>query len=458
MRSMVPWRRASSGGTVAFGLAVCLLAAGGAASARKAPEVLWTTRFGSPGDDNALEIFRHSTGIYVIGRVDGVMPGQTRVGGHDVYVRRMDHAGKEIWTRQFGTEGRETNMGIFVHDTGVYTAGGVGGALPGQAFAGPPVDVFVRKLDFDGNVVWTRQFGTGGFDSAHGIFVRTHGPGDVRVYVVGSAGPLPGQSYAGGPTDAFLRAYDDDGTPVWTRQFGSSASDFAWDVSVHETGIYVAGFAKAAVSGQTYAGGPSDVVVRKYDFDGNEAWTRQFGTEGDDTAQTGGVAADDTGVYVSGSTDGALPGQSKAGDSDAFVRKYDFDGNARWTRQYGTPGYDDAHGIAVFDGAAYVVGNTYGALPGVTKQTHAGDGDAYIRRYDGEGTETWTLQTGTAGFEEFFGVFADETGVYVVGFEGPAGDPPGPNDIFVARIGHGRPDGPRPRRRGRVRTPLPPPR
>lgn len=432
--------------------AVCVLAVvGTGAQTREPPEVRWTTRFGSAGDDNALEIVRHSTGIYVIGRVNGTMPGQTQVGGHDVYVRKMGHTGNEIWTRQFGTEERETNMGIFVHDTGVYTAGGVGGALPGQTFAGPPVDVFVRKLDFDGNVVWTRQFGTEGFDSAHGIAVRTHGPGDVRVYVVGAAGRLPGQSYAGG-TDAFLRVYDDDGNPVWTRQFGSSAGDFAWEVSVHKTGIYVWGGARAAVAGQTYAGGPSDVVVRKYDFDGNEAWTRQFGTEGDDMAVTGGLAADDTGVYVSGSTNGAFPGQTNAGDFDAFVRKYDFAGNARWTRQYGTPGYDDAHGLSVFDGGVYVVGNTYGALPGLDKQTHAGDGDAYVRRYGSDGMETWTLQRGTAGFEEFFGVVADETGVYVVGFEGPAGDPPGPNDIVVAKLGHGRADGPRARRRGRVRS------
>jgi hypothetical protein len=255
----------------------------------------------------------------------------------------------------------------------------------------------------------------------------------VRVYVVGAAGTLPGEEPASGGTDAFLRVYDGDGTAVWTRQFGSSGKDTAWEVSVHTTGVYVAGAAGGALAGQAYGGGKSDVFVRRYDFDGKEAWTREFGGPGDDSAVPGGLAVDDTGVYVSGSTNGALPGQTNAGDFDAFIGKYGLDGGAGWLRQFGTAAYDDAHGISVFGEGVYVVGNTFGPLPGLEKQTHAGDGDAFVRRYDSDGRETWTVQTGTAGFEEFFGVFADETGVYLAGLEGP---PAGPNDVVVARIGH----------------------
>ena len=418
--------------TLALALAASVLAAPGAA----APEIAWTARFGSPGDDNAIEIARHRTGVYVIGRVIGAMPGLAGAGGHDVYVRRMDDAGREIWTRQFGTAGRETNMGMFVHDTGVYVAGGVGGALPGQSFAGPPFDAFVRKIDFDGHVLWTRQFGTGGYDTAHGIAVRGRGPRDVRVYVAGTIGLLTADA-PGGVADAFLRAYDGAGALLWTRQLGSPGSDGAWDVAVHESGIYAAGNTSAALPGQAFAGGKTDVFVAKYDFDGNPAWVRQFGGPGDDSAIPGGIAVDDGGVYVSGFTDGALAGEASAGGSDAFVARFGLDGALRWTRQFGTSAYDDAHGVAAFGGAAYVVGNTYGALPGRVAQPHAGDGDAFVRRYSSDGREDWTLQTGTTGFEELYGVFADATGLYVVGFAGPAGDPPpGPNDVVVMKIRH----------------------
>ena len=54
-------------------------------------------------------------------------------------------------------------------------------------------------------------------------------------------------------------------------------------------------------------------------------WIRQFGTSGSDSVL--GVASDGISVYVVGYTRGTFPGQVKTGTSDAFVRKYDSDGN-----------------------------------------------------------------------------------------------------------------------------------
>ena len=90
-------------------------------------------------------------------------------------------------------------------------------------------------------------------------------------------------------------------------------------------------------------------------------WIRQFGTAGDDN--TWGLAVDPTGVYVVGDTNGALPGQTSAGALDAFVRKFDANGNELWPRQFGTAGGDTAHGLAAYATGVYVTGFTVGALP-----------------------------------------------------------------------------------------------
>ena len=56
-----------------------------------------------------------------------------------------------------------------------------------------------------------------------------------------------------------------------------------------------------------------------------------------------------------------------------------------WVRQFGTTGLDEAKSVAVDpNGASYVVGETFGTLPG---QTPAGTLDAFIRKYDPSGTE-----------------------------------------------------------------------
>lgn len=57
--------------------------------------------------------------------------------------------------------------------------------------------------------------------------------------------------------------------------------------------------------------------VRKYDLNGGEVWTQQFGSSGHDEVL--GISADVSGVYAAEVTDGALPGQESRGSVDAFV-------------------------------------------------------------------------------------------------------------------------------------------
>jgi hypothetical protein len=62
------------------------------------------------------------------------------------------------------------------------------------------------------------------------------------------------------------------------------------------------------------------VFVWKYDANGNEVWTKQFGTPGIDEGY--GVAVDTSeNIYITGATQGTLSGQAKAGGLDAFVVK-----------------------------------------------------------------------------------------------------------------------------------------
>lgn len=75
-------------------------------------------------------------------------------------------------------------------------------------------------------------------------------------------------------------------------------------------------------------------------------WTRQFGSTKTESANA--VAVDSAGnVYAAGWTQGALSGQTSAGDEDAFVRKYDGEGNELWTRQFGSAKNEVANGVTV---------------------------------------------------------------------------------------------------------------
>ncbi|OGT27859.1 MAG: hypothetical protein A2Z17_01365, partial [Gammaproteobacteria bacterium RBG_16_66_13] len=390
-------------------------------------DVEWIRQFGTLGLDRATGVSVDASGIYVAGFTDGTLPGQTSAGGRDAFVHKYDAAGNEVWTRQFGTASEDFAFGVSVDASGVFVAGATSGTFPGQTSTGGR-DAFVRKYDAAGNEVWTRQFGTGGFDEVLGISVSTSG-----VFVAGETeGTLPGQTSAG-DVDAFVRKYDAAGNEVWTRQFGTASSEAAYGVAVDASGVYVAG-GIGTFSPSSPPPPPPDPFVRKYDAAGNEVWTRQFGTGGFDIAK--GISVDASGVYVAGWTSGTFPGQSNAGDNDPFVRKYDAAGNEVWTRQFGTGGNDHGNGVAVDASGVYVAGDTGGTFP---SQTSAGGFDAFVRKYDAAGTELWTRQFGTPAADAPEGISVDASGVYVAG--STAGTLPGQTsagdvDAFVVKLSH----------------------
>jgi hypothetical protein len=337
--------------------------------------------------------------VYVGGTVAGALPGPADAspGG---FLRRFDSSGVQLWARAIGagTSVGDQVSGIDIDPSGIYAVGTVTGVLPGQVGAGGS-DAFVRKYDADGAVIWTRQFGTASADQALGVAVDATGL-NVVGFVLGA---LPTQS-ASGNTDAFVRRFDANGNELWTRQFGTPGADRAAAVATDATGIYVAGVMVGASD--------LDAFVRKYDLSGDELWTRQFGSVSFGTDQALAIAADTTGVYVAGTVAFSLPGQTSADSANAFVRKYDPDGVEIWTRQFTSGGQDQALGIAVNAAGVFVVGAVGGALPG---QTSAGDSDAFVRRYDFNGLALGTHQFGSPGADRALAVASGPSAVHVAG-------------------------------------------
>ena len=364
---------------------------------------------------------------YVAGVTGGVLPGQTSAGSSDAFLRKYDASGNELWTRQFGTSGSDKALGITVDATAVYVSGRTAGAFPDQTSSGN-TDAFVRKYDLYGTLIWTRQFGGAANDQAFGISVN-----GSAVYVTGdTSGILPNQVSSGG-IDVFVRKYDEDGTEQWTRQFGTTSTDTAFDIFVDAGSVFLAGLTAGTFDGQINAGG-EDALLLKLDPDGNELWTRQFGSSSDD--RVSGVSVDASGVYLAGKTGGSLPGQTSEGSEDAFLRKYDLSGTELWTRQFGTSAADAAHDLAMNDAGIYVAGQTDGSFP---NQSSAGATDAFVHTYDADGNLLWTRQFGTASSDKALAISANAAGVYASGvtdgvFSGQT-NPPGL--VFVARLAPG---------------------
>ena len=275
---------------------------------------IWSLRFENLRLIRALAT--SGAGLYVGGATyNNVVPGPSGSSAAESYVRLYDERGKEIWTRQFGFTGEAFNLSyvssVAADSSGVY--------LAGTYYSG----AYLRKYDNQGAELWTRRFS---------------GSYWYRPLPL-AAGP-PGIFFSGiGEKGLFLRRYDPAGTELWT---------------IEVNGEYLTGIANTATDVYVTGVGASGPFLSRYDTLGNRIWTR--------TSIAGWIkqlAVDADGIYLAGVTDRALAGQCAAGSSDAFAKRFDSNGNEVWTRQFGTQYLEDVTGIVVDAGNVFVAGGEF---------------------------------------------------------------------------------------------------
>lgn len=231
---------------------------------------------------------------------------------------------------------------------------------------------------------------------------------------------------AQGGKDVYLRAQGDDGTVLWEQQFGTEADDAALGNAVAPDGtVYAAGYTNGSLAADNQ--GSADIWVASFDADGAERWTQQLGGRLWDRAY--GVVADDEGVYVTGYTFGEFA-ESGAGGADAFVARFDSEGSLSWLKQFGSDAVDWGQGATAGpDGSIFLVGFTEGSIAGA----NAGERDAFVMHVGSDGVLIDTQQFGTPLVDwATSAVFANDT-LFVVGHtSGDLAGAAGGADVFVA--------------------------
>ena len=278
---------------------------------------LWTRQLGSFSSDLGKGVAVDSDGnAYVTGYTDGDLDGNINMGGYDFFITKYSTDGTKLWTRQLGTLEYELALDVAVGlGEDVYVTGRTVGDLDGNINAGVS-DIFITKYLTDGTKLWTRLLGSSLRESASGVTVDSSG----NVFVAGHTYGNIDANINMGSNDIVLAKYSPDGTRLWTRQLGTSSSDSASDVTVDSTGnIYVTGSTFGGLDGNINAG-LYDFFTVKYSTDGTKLWTKQSGTSTSDYAS--GVAVDpDNNLIIAGYTKSGLDGNINAGMFDLFVTK-----------------------------------------------------------------------------------------------------------------------------------------
>jgi hypothetical protein len=359
--------------------------------------------------------------IYVVGTTDGNLGGSVTSGTNDVYLQKYDPSGNLVWTRSLGASGSaqgyavtvdannnvivtgqtsvpltpdsmtslsgsgntfvteydQSGQEVFTYEPStvsnnsgnavttdaqgnIFVAGSVNGVIDGTQTSGGGSDAYFTKLDSNGNVVYSQQFGGAGDQSATAIQVDNQG----HVFVLYNNNG-----------EAELSEYADaaGGSPLYTTDLGSVGSGSA-------TGLALDGNSNVYVTGTTDSGnlngpaqnsftGTSDGFVQQIDAaTGAINYTSYIGSSG--ATQATSVAVNGSSIYVTGSTTAALPGATQTSGQDGFLATLDAStGALTQATQFGNAFGESGQGVLVDptgDSVLSQLGLPTGSAPGLT--------------------------------------------------------------------------------------------
>ena len=263
---------------------------------------------------------------------------------------------------------------------------------------------------------------------------------------------------AEGGEDMFILKLNNDGNFLWAKQMGGPEFQGGYSVSVSAAGnIYTSGiflgtadFDPSAAIFSLTSSGLSDAFVCKLDANGNFKWAKRTGGTGYMRSLVNDIDADEN-IYTTGFFDKQVdfdPGPAALlltsfGEDDIFISKTDSNGNYVWTKQLGGSSYDAGNSLSLDDaGNVYVTGffqnvTDFDPGMGVTNLTSAGFSDIFILKLNASGNFIWAKRAGGSSFDIPGSVKLDAANnIYVIGaFEQTVDFDPGPSQLNLTSMG-----------------------
>lgn len=319
--------------------------------------LLWIKQYGTASDERTRSLaIDPSENTYICGTATSSSIGTLT----DGFISKQNSSGELIWSKRISASSYDHCNDVALDGfQNIYIAGSTDGEIEGEAHAGGK-DAYLSKLDNSGNHLWTFQFGTSTYDEASSVAVDNSG----NAFVVGSTDGTLGKIHHGGG-DSYLSKIDSSGNLLWTEQIGTEGFELGFATEVDDLGnVYVAGTTTGRF-GSTRMGS-ENVFLAKYDGAGKQLWIKQ--TNVFSTESIISFAVDSSGnSSISGRTNGDLEGKNMGG-VDAYILKYSPAGNLLGTEQLGSFKNDVSYAVALDNsGNALITGYTTGDLEGTNK-------------------------------------------------------------------------------------------
>ena len=321
----------------------------------------WITHFGSStpyyGVELGRDIVTDSEGnIYVAGEfAESILfDGKKLIsnGDKDVFLVKLNPLGKVLWMTNFGGTKGDWCGGICLDEnSNIFLTG----TFRGKITLGDSIfnsnswyDIFLTKINTNGQSVWSKAFIGDGGNSTNAI-TRDN---DGHLYITGYyQEKLNFENYQlQGPTarsDLFVLKLNSDGKVIWAKSTKSNANNYGNSIVSDDDGhLYLTGFMWDSVYFDSHllistnSLGLAQAYITKMDASsGDFIWA--IGGGGDGWSEGTSIAFDNNGdVVLSGwyrndlyfDNDSVTNGGNNDGPDDIFIGKFDNLGRLKWLK------------------------------------------------------------------------------------------------------------------------------
>ena len=309
---------------------------------RKAYSLVWKKCYGGSNDDRFFGTALLPNGQFVTTgyslSTDGDALGNTNTNWGWAF--RAGSDGNRIWQKQMGGIGSYYWSVAASPDGGSVSVGDV-------EVANGNSDLSVVKFDANGNVVWNKTYGGTGGESAHKIITTADGGYLIAANSSSKDGDVKTNQ---GDQDLWVVKLDANGNLVWGKTFGGANEEDPYGIAACSDGGYVVcGSTKSNNTGDVTANhGHEEYFIVKMDANGNKIWSKTYGGFWDDIP-TSVIGDTDGGCIVTGYTnsyDGDLTGlRHQEIDIDTWIIKFNKNGQIVWQGIYGGSNHDVAQSM-----------------------------------------------------------------------------------------------------------------
>jgi WD40 repeat protein len=274
------------------------------------------------------------------------------------------------WLSTYGDASNNVGNVVVLADDGGYFIAGATGL---QFEPDPQGDIYLIRTDPAGEILWERTWGGADYEAGFAMIRASDG----NLVIAGGT-----SSYGAGEVDMYLLKVDQNGNEIWSKTFGSTQDDEVVDVHQTQDGGYILiGYTRIAGSegdieaAGNIGAGESYIYLVKTDGKGNELWSEVYtGENGEQVYTTAGLPTPDGGFLV-------LARINPNANHNTFLLKVDADGNEAWSRAWETENLRAGNDIIpTSDGDYLIVG---------LSEAPDGKGSFMLMKVDPDGNELW---------------------------------------------------------------------